>query len=230
MSQKANEIALLKATQSVDKAFAALTTPQENKKLAKEVGNMIIRRSRLGFGVDSSGNQRRFKKLSKSYIEQRLGQVFFFTKQTQKGPIVVPIKLGPGKVIKKKKPSKAKKPRKAKSGKKPQVKAKKRKTPRAPNLSNQTTPKKSNITATGDLLESFKYFGGKKRAIVIIPSERHEKTLFGKTNKPSTMSEIAQYLEEQGRRFFILSNAQRKGLERKLGKRILEKSREIFNT
>ncbi len=49
----------------------------------------------------------------------------------------------------------------------------------APRLSNQTTPGRSNLTATGKMLQSIRGYGRKQKIIVEIPDKPHGPDIFG---------------------------------------------------
>lgn len=84
----------------------------------------------------------------------------------------------------------------------------------ASDLSTLTTPKKSNLTASGQLLSSIQ---GTRQGtkFVFRFKESRAKTAFGGSSV--TNSEIVGYQRKQGRRFFDLSKTERQGLERKVG-------------
>jgi len=221
MTAKQNDKTLDKINIAIDKAFAVLTNPKNTKGVARKIKRMIVKRSRLGFGVDpTSLKQKRFKPLSASYKEQRKGNIKFVTIKGK----VFSIRL-------RGKPRRARgavtRKRKKKGGlaglfgglfgkKKSKTKIRrKRKSPTASHLSRETTPGKSNITATGRLLDSLQSSGQKAKAIVTIPDNRYSINIFGdRLKKPPTTAEVSRFLKRQGRNFFLLSSSQKKKLER----------------
>jgi hypothetical protein len=135
----------------------------------------------LGFGVSRpEGKRKRFKKLSESYKAVRKNQVRFFTDKS-------------GRLRKINKPKgKAKKNQGSRGGtfKFPDGS-------KHPDLSNLTTPSKSNVTFTSEMLNSLKAFA-RAGKITIQPSGTRSD---GKTNK-----QIVAFLSNQGRIFLNLSD------------------------
>lgn len=85
---------------------------------------------------------------------------------------------------------------------------------RPPKLSSRTTPAKSNVTKTGQMLSSIK--GTIKNSSIFI-------NVSGRRNDGSGLSneEVKDFVEAQGRRFLFLTSAEKKQLTRKLKDRIL---------
>lgn len=95
---------------------------------------------------------------------------------------------------------------------------------RAFNLADETTPNRSNLTATGLMLEDIQ---GKKRGTTYSFSfKNNPRPGLNGANAPSS-AKIAGYVTEQGRRFFDLSRSERKGLQRKLSAAIRRTVRQI---
>lgn len=88
-----------------------------------------------------------------------------------------------------------------------------------PKLHPDAGPKKSNLTATGQLLDSLRGRYRRKSIEIDFKKERRGPDIFGKTGK-ATNSDIVGYQEDQGRRFFDLSNSELNGLRRKIANRI----------
>jgi hypothetical protein len=78
-------------------------------------------------------------------------------------------------------------------------------------LSGQTTPKKSNLTATGQMLESIK---GTRQGLKFIFS------FIGNRKDGKTNNEVASYAPKLGRPFFNLSNTEKNGISRGIRKLI----------
>lgn len=172
----------LKAIQKqLEQEINKFTRGPRGKELAKLAKDIVIRRSRLGYGVRfPEGKREKFDKLSDSYVAQRRNQVRFYTDEQ-------------GRLRKIPKPTgKAKKNQGSRGGtfKFPEGS-------RHPDLSKTTSPAKSNITFTGQLLESLKarVLAGK---ITIGPTGTRKD---GKTNQ-----EIVAFLNDQGRIFLNLSD------------------------
>lgn len=81
-------------------------------------------------------------------------------------------------------------------------------------LSKATTPKKSNLTFTGQLLDSLRGFGRRGRIVIEVVDNRDD----GESNKA-----IAGYVKENGRPFLEVSDKELKGLRNDI-KRDLIKS------
>jgi len=118
------------------------TKPAVVKSLAEISIKIIVKRTRLGYGVDSFlGTKKKLNALSERYVERR---------------------------------------RKSK-------------------LSPLTSPKKSNLTFTGQMLDSVKILETKQKGIIIGPSGQ-------RSNSEQTNAEIMAYNEERGRVFLNLSD------------------------
>ena len=83
-----------------------------------------------------------------------------------------------------------------------------------PRLSKKTTPAKSNLTKTGEMLESLT--GEVKDNKIFIDVKGLRKDGSGMTNK-----EVSDFVEAQGRTFLDLTSAERKQLIREIKNRIL---------
>lgn len=201
------EETILKASKAVDEAFNRLTTPQETKKIAVAIKNQIVKRTRLGYGVDpETGRRKRLPKLSQSYIDQRKGKLSFFTLKEKK--IIVPYEPGT-----------------------------------APKLASTTTPGRSNVTATGLLLNSLGALGGRARVGVFMKKVKYSIDLFGNSLKKSVFTtDVLKWLENGGktginkrgfrrpRVFLDLTRTEVKKIERDLGKRINDLALRLFNS
>ena len=88
------------------------------------------------------------------------------------------------------------------------------------NLHETTTPKKSNITATGQMLDSMKSEGKAGQIVVNGPSGRRAKELDGKS-RGGNNKDVARYVTEQGREFFGLTTEEKSRLIKEVKKTIL---------
>lgn len=179
--------------------------------LLDEIPEIIRKRTQLGNGVpDPGAPNTKLKKLSPKYILARKGLkqglVIFLAKKNlnrkdkdkiYKGTFSKKTKLfGEGMSIAQKEVT-VKFPAKG-----------------LPELSEFTTPTKSNLTLTGQMLESIK---GTRNG-----------TRFTFSFSNSFAAQKARWVTDQGRRFFDLSKSERMGLERKIAKIIRENIRAIF--
>lgn len=82
-----------------------------------------------------------------------------------------------------------------------------------PKLSSLTTPSKSNLTNTSQMLDSIK--GKAKNGVMFI-------SITGLRRDGFTNKEIADFVEDQGRTFFNLTNAEKNQLAREIKNRILK--------
>lgn len=103
-------------------AIEKLKTPTRLQEIGDFSADLIRKRTRLGYGVDSTGSEKqKLKPLSDSYKQQRAGKISFITKKAKRGNVIIPIK--------------------------PKQK---------PELSESTTASKSNLTNSGQMLDSIK--------------------------------------------------------------------------
>jgi hypothetical protein len=87
-------------------------------------------------------------------------------------------------------------------------------------LSSLTSPKKSNLTRTGEMLSSI--FGIRRGTIFTF--------FFGGTREDGeSNNNVARYAREKGRPFFDLSTSERNGLQRKISKVIKESIKKLFD-
>lgn len=89
----------------------------------------------------------------------------------------------------------------------------------ADDLSGLTTPNKSNLTATGQLLDAIKSVGQRGKVILEIDGRRTRE--LGGSRPRLSNAEVARYVQEQGRRFFDLTKAERTFLVREVKQLIL---------
>lgn len=85
---------------------------------------------------------------------------------------------------------------------------------RQEDLSGNTTPAKSNLTRSGEMIDSTK--GTVKNSTIFISVTGRRKDGSGLTN-----DQVREYTEEQGRRFLALTNAEKKALIREIKRRVL---------
>lgn len=168
---------------ALQKAIEKAVSPDAMRSYALEAANMIRVRTRLGYGVASSGGKReRLKPLSESYKKQRAGQLGFFT--TESGAVV---------------PYKPK---------------------RKPKISEFTTPGRSNLTFTGQLLDSLQVTSANRgKATIGVQGRRAGSSL---TNR-----DVARFVEEQGRPFLNLSDVEIKRVNELVTKRLTEELRKL---
>ena len=190
------EETILKANKAIDLAFLEVSQRRNTRQYAEDIKNKIITRTKLGFGVDPSGKQLRFKPLSESYKEQRKGRLRFF-KNKNGGTWVVDTTLT-AKTFNSLRPSKtAKKQYKDNKG-----------ITKVYNLDQTTTPSKSNLTATGLLLRSISSVGKTGQMIISLKNKVYEKGLYRERPKSiKTTSEVFDYVSKI-RPFFGLTNPQ----------------------
>jgi hypothetical protein len=131
--------------------------------IIKEVSTQIQKRTRLGKGVNDSGELKTLNKLSDKYVNQR--------KKLQ--------------------------------------------------LDSRTTPKKSNLTRTGQMLDAIQGIRNGSLFTFSFKESRDD----GEKN-----SDVAKWAREKGRRFFDLSKSERVGLSRKISQVIKKKIKELFNS
>ena len=138
------------------------------KALAETIPEVIkIRTQQEGEGAD--GNK--LKPLSKSYIEQRKGNLRFYTDKNGKKHSYIPKDK--------------------------------------PNLSSDTSPETSNLTATGQLIDSIKGKNIGNKVIIEPGKSKRKGELYGQKSK-LTNKQVNKYVDENGREFLKLSKAEEK--------------------
>lgn len=174
--------------------------------LLKEIPEQIRKRTQLGKGVDESGKNIKLNPLSESYIAYREGKLIF---RTSKFGFAFPILNEESTFIQAGKETKGR--GKSRVGAVTKISFKKKNSIIKPVLDSNTRPKKSNLTATGQMLRAI--FGTRQgtRFIFSFKGSRED----GKTN-----DEVASYAPKLGRPFFNLSNTERVGVQRKLAQLI----------
>lgn len=214
---------------AIDDAFNLMTKSENMRRMGNNlILPMIVKRSRLGYGVTEDGKQRyKFPPLAKSTKDQRSGKLRFYTNK-KTGKIFTVGEASPEKKargVRRKKSLIAK----IKAFFKPQkTRAKSsgggKKAPRASNLSQFTSPGRSNITATGFLLDKGLTVKAKKAQIIISASNiPYKKNIFGEMIKnPPTASEVVDYLRLMGREFLQTTVTEDKKLENILALNIID--------
>jgi hypothetical protein len=79
----------------------------------------------------------------------------------------------------------------------------------ADNLSSETSPKKSNLTATGQLIDALTGKAGGGKVVVTINKKRRKPDVSG-SRSGLTNDQVRKYAEENGREFLKLSEAEKK--------------------
>lgn len=139
--------------EAIAKALEELESPRNMRKYAEEAARIVKVRTRLGYGVDREGGQKKkLKALSDSYVEQR---------------------------------------KKSK-------------------LHSETTPKRSNLTRSGQLLDSYGPTKVARGEAFVGPG--------GSRNDGKTNEEIAQYVSDQGRAFNNFSRLEAKQISDMISK------------
>lgn len=141
----------------VNRSFDRAITSGLAKSIANDMAAQIVKRTRLGKGVNKSGKLVKLKALKKNskYIKRR-----------RKGPI-----------------------------------------------DSTTSPKKSNLTFTGQLLRAIKGSSSGRKIIIILSNNRNDGIL---------NSDIVEWQEKQGRRFFDLSKSEANKFTRIIRQKILD--------
>jgi hypothetical protein len=235
---KTPEQVLKETALAIDRGFDRFRQDKTLSDFAqKEIAPNIVKRSRLGFGVRlESKQQYKFPPLANSYIEQRKGLIRFIT---LKNGAVFPIKQFQELTRARIRSMGTKRARKNKSllkrlkaffGKKKEgaVKSKIKKVKpklNAGNLSANTSPAKSNITATGLLLD--RAIGATARAkqiIIFIKNIKYQKDILGfRIKNPPTTVDVAGYLQDNlDREFLQTSEAEDNRLSRVMSKIIIK--------
>lgn len=92
-------------------------------------------------------------------------------------------------------------------------------------LHSQTNPRKSNLTATGQLLDSIEGKGEKNKITIEINDERGPGIDGRKSNVGN--NKLRKFVEEKGRIFFGLSKSERNAIKRDLRNRIKQAVKNI---
>lgn len=166
----------------------------------EELKDRIVTRTRVGIGVDpETGRGERLKKLSPKYIQQRKGS------KTIKRRNVIDTRR-----------RKAAKEESERRGEK--VK---------PNLTSLTTPGKSNLTATGQLLNSLTVIKLKIKDgwgfQIRVPESIRGRDFLGRANKRGlTNRKLAEYVAEKGRAFMGFTKSQQNIIAKEIREFILK--------
>lgn len=192
VNDRLNKVVLEKASKAIDAAFLKTKSNINLKKFAVEMKTQVVKRTRQGFGVKANQRRYRLPKLSASYIETRKGKLRFFTNKKTKR--VFSVQKGVSKSF----------TRFA-----------------VPNLSSKTKPGKSNITATGFLLNNLRVSILNSKAAVVPGFKVRTRDIFGdKIKDPPTDAAVMGYLRAQNRIFMNLSKDEEGVFLRRIGRRI----------
>jgi len=198
-----------------------------DQKYADSVKDKIVKRTQLGIGVDpETGASYKFPKLSENYKEARRGEARWYT--LSDGRI---IKVGgKAKTAKALKPDSEKNKRKQKSRIKKAVqrvkrifskkkKAKKKPEKRLSTLASTTTPSKSNLTATGQLLRALSTVRLRNQSgkvgFKIVVGDRRGKDLFGYPARIGNKA-LVKILEGMDRVFMGFTKSQKNEISREI--------------
>lgn len=201
---------LRKQAKNIDKALETALNKAFLQALAQRMKDTIKVRTRVGKGVSNSGQLEKLKPLSDLYILQRQKKLGFFTKGGKAIPIVG------GAVTNKEVDASTSNKARRKSLKKQLRNNRKYLKENLPNLASSTSAKKSNLTRTGELLDSIVAKVKKSGInsiinITFLGGSRKD----GKTNK-----QVATWVQQQGRPFFVLSKTELTRFTREITKRI----------
>ncbi len=162
------------AAKKINAAMAQLRNSSNMQKIGEAAKNIIKKRTRLGYGVEATGEERvALKPLSNDYKEYRK-------------------ELGKTKKAKMK-ASQLKAGEKVKLSKKDKKRASSESNIK---LSDATSPTKSNLTLTGQMLDSLTASASEGSVSIKASGSRND----GKTNE-----DVAGYAEDGGRRFLDLA-------------------------
>jgi len=170
------------ASQDLQTALKSLRTPEFMQQVGDFAASMIKIRTRLGDGVDDKGGTKHaLKELSPGYIDQRSA-----------------LQSGAHKALESAVGSEAN------YQKKNQKAVYKHSLESAGGLSQFTSPRKSNLTRSGQLLDSVAGTNPTVRTVIVSPTGQRDD---GKTNK-----QIGEYVSDAGRKFNNLSEIELKRL------------------
>lgn len=209
-----NEKLLKKAAVDIDKIVGIYTSsPRLMNRLGEDIVKQIRKRTRLGFGVSKSGEKIKFKELSKSYKAQRQGKVRFFTNK-KTGKVFPLVKKGTvsAKDLDSFRASDV--ARRSNTNRRKYNKLVKK-----PTLAPTTRPSRSNLTATGLMLESLtrRVVGSR---IFISLANATGKDMWGKFSRV-TSNQKASFQAKMGRRFLDLAKFEQKIFRDRVTKEML---------
>lgn len=93
----------------------------------------------------------------------------------------------------------------------------------AEELSGATTPGRSNLTATGQMLDAIQAVGSRGKVVLELVGKRTGE--LGGRRSRLTNAQVAKYVQEQGRRFFDFTKAERNFLVREVKQLVLAQLR-----
>ena len=185
-----------------------------------KAGDLIIKiikmRTLAGKGVqDRGGAITKLKPLSESYILARKGKIRFATINGKAVVVASSVSVKEAKSL-----------RASKGALKGLAKQRKFLRLNKPKLSKQTSPSKSNVTQTGQVINAMRRTAsvGLNKVITIFLSDTRGPDMYGnKSGKTNT--EVARLLHKQGRGFFTIAKTEEKRVMRFLKKLISDKIR-----
>lgn len=195
-------------------------TPSVNQRLARKCIEIVYRRVKAGYGVDSdkkkaqNTKQVKLKALSESYIQMRLGKVQFFRAKDGHVYAIKNEEIAASVVAKKVTKGRGK----LKIGAQTKIKFKKtsfHNTVLAPVLGPYGRPKKSNATFTGEMMEEI-YMQATAEGFRLYVKNSKRKDESGLTNK-----QVMEYYSKD-RPFFALTAGELRILSRELEKIVSE--------
>lgn len=211
------EQTIQKTARAIELAFEEVSKPISTTFFALRLRELIVKRTLLGKLLSSQSGGKLIKnpKLSQSYILQRKGKIRFF--KNKNGSTYAIENVG-NKELKSLRASK-------------QARAQNRKNIERigkVNLGINTTPSRSNLTATGQLLESIGSKGEVGKLIVQVEHEgRGANIHLEQPKKQPKNSELINILKQNGRIFFGLSKSELNILRRDIGKVIKTKAEQF---
>lgn len=180
---------------SLNKAVGDAIRKGVNQKYVEDLRDRVVKRTQLGVGVDpQTGNSIKLPPLSQEYKDQRSGKSRWYTAKSGKKIKVTKAQDKTGQFVKK------------------------------PNLASTTTPAKSNVTATGQLLKALtvvkvKLTGGV--AFFIRVGDQRGRGLFG---YPANIGnkELVKILASKGRTFLGFTKSQKNQITREIRQIIIK--------
>ncbi len=182
-------------TKSMNKAVGDAVRRGVNTEYVEELRDRVVERTQLGIGVDpETGNSVKLPPLSSNYKEMRQGKARWYTDKNGKRVKVTKAQDKTGQFVKK------------------------------PTLANTTTPAKSNLTATGQLLKALtvvkvRLQGGV--AFFIRVKDQRGRGLFG---YPASVGnkELVKLLAAKGRTFLGFTKSQKNQIRREIRQIIIK--------
>ena len=161
---------------------------------ADSLKDKIVKRTQLGIGVDPSGQAYKLPPLSDNYKEMRQGKARWYTDKSGRKVKVTKAEDSSGSFVKK------------------------------PKIAGTTTPAKSNLTATGQLLKSLTTVKVRVEGAVswiIRIGDNRGRGLFGYSSNIGNR-ELAKILAAKGRRFMGFTRSQQNEIAREIRQIIIK--------